>query len=392
MKTKIVFCNHFARPNWLDGAEVSLLQIINALPAERFEKYLISPTKGVLTQLAEAAGIPVEIVPVSLIWSMGGLAQPTNANSIRQHIKQVMGEETGRVFQLKRLLRLIQPHFMLINTSVNVIPAQIGKNMGIKTIWFPREYFRGRIQESFQLLNEFSDQLWVSSSAMFELLNQSPLLRSKLAKIPNFVDLVNLEEPNWQQFREQFRGQYGLLPTQVGICFWSSISPKKGIFDFIQLASILKQRHGENVKFFVAGSASNEAYVQQALVKCKELQIETDLRFVGFFPYSQTILPAMDIIVLPSHFMESFSRSALDAMVYQKPVVAYSGGGIGELVKHGLTGYLVPKGDIEGLSKYCSTLIVNPSLRVKLGNEARQTVEASFSAAKVIPQIIKALR
>lgn len=391
MKIKIVFCNHYARPNWLDGAEVSLFQIINALPTERFEKYLISPTQGVLTQLAENSGIPVEIAPISLIWSMGGLAQPTNVNSIRQHIKQVMAEEAGRIYHLKRFLRLIQPHFILINTSVNVIPAMIGKNMGIKTIWFPREYFRGRIQESFQLLNEFGDQIWVSSSAMFELLNQSHSLHSKLSKIPNFIDISNLEEPNWSQFREQFRRQYDLLPTQVAICFWSSISPKKGIFDFIQLASILKQRHGENIKFFVAGSTSNETYEQQALVKCKELHIENDLRFVGFFPHSQTVLPGMDIIVLPSYFMESFSRSALDAMVYQKPVVAYSGGGIGELVKHGLTGYLVPKGDIEGLSEYCSNLIVKPLLRQKLGNEARQLAEVNFSASKVIPQIINAL-
>ncbi len=393
MRLKIAFCNHFARSNWLDGAEVSLLQIISALPSAEFEKFLITPNNGEMPQIVQRMGIPVHIAPLSLMWSMGGISRPEQSRfpSIQRQLQHLLTAENRVILQYKQFLKTIRPQLLLVNTSVNVLPAVIGKQLGIKTIWFPREYFRGNLQETCRILDQYSDQIWVASQTMEKLLQASPQLTPKLRKIPNFIDLTQLEETRWPDYRQEIRSRYGLTPAQTAICYWSSISPMKGIIDFIAMAKQLKEQHGPKAKFFVAGCASQDIYLQQAKAKSTEFGLDDDLVFTGFFPYSQQCLPGMDIVVHPSHFAETFSRSALDAMTYRKPLIAYNSGALAELIVHQVTGYLVTKGDVQGLGKACAALIADPGLRETMGNAGRRIVEERYSAAQVLPLMLNAL-
>jgi glycosyltransferase involved in cell wall biosynthesis len=393
MKVKIVFCNHYARPGWLDGAEVSLLQIISALPANQFEKVLVTPAMGEMPQLAQKLGVTVHVAPLSLVWSMGGIAKYNKGrySGIQQHLKYLLSAENAEIFRFKRFLTSIRPQLLFINTGVNVLPAIVGKRLGIQTVWFPREFFRGDFVETYQVLNQFSDQIWVASAAMENLLRSSAQLSVKLLRVPNFIDLANLEENQWANQRQILRNRYGLSPSQTAICYWSSISPLKGISDFIQMAHHLREQHGQKVKFFVAGSASHDAYLQQAIAQSKALGLQNELLFVGFFPHPQHFLPGMDIVIHPSQFTETFSRTALDAMAFRKPIVSYNSGAITELVRQDVTGFLVSKGDIMGLCKFCSTLIVDPELRQLMGNSGRQMVENHYSTAQVLPLMLNAL-
>jgi glycosyltransferase involved in cell wall biosynthesis len=76
---------------------------------------------------------------------------------------------------------------------------------------------------------------------------------------------------------------------------------------------------------------------------------------------------------------EGFPLSILEAMRAGLPVVASSVGGIGESVLDGETGYLAPRGDVDGLRDRIERLLSAPSTRIRLGANGRLRYEKQFT-------------
>jgi D-inositol-3-phosphate glycosyltransferase len=74
------------------------------------------------------------------------------------------------------------------------------------------------------------------------------------------------------------------------------------------------------------------------------------------------------VTVLPSYY-ESFGMVALEAMACGSPVIASRVGGLVTTVRDGVTGFLVPDGDVEALAERIATLVADPELRWRLGRE-----------------------
>jgi glycosyltransferase involved in cell wall biosynthesis len=85
----------------------------------------------------------------------------------------------------------------------------------------------------------------------------------------------------------------------------------------------------------------------------------------------ERILAAVDVAVVPSVVDEAFCYSALEAIASGRPVVAFDGGGVPELVIDGETGVLARTGDVDGLATGISRLLANRVLRGRLGSNGR---------------------
>jgi glycosyltransferase involved in cell wall biosynthesis len=69
----------------------------------------------------------------------------------------------------------------------------------------------------------------------------------------------------------------------------------------------------------------------------------------------------------------------IEAMAYQKPVVAFDVGGISEWLKDRKTGYLVQSGDIRDLAEKIDLILRNPTLAEAMGHQARIVAENIFA-------------
>ena len=76
----------------------------------------------------------------------------------------------------------------------------------------------------------------------------------------------------------------------------------------------------------------------------KELGVADSIRFLGYVSPIQEAIEGSAIVVVPS-LGEGFGMVALESMERARPVIAAEIGGLGELVKHGETGLLVPPGE-----------------------------------------------
>jgi glycosyltransferase involved in cell wall biosynthesis len=94
------------------------------------------------------------------------------------------------------------------------------------------------------------------------------------------------------------------------------------------------------------------------------------------------ILAASDLFVLPS-LSEGLPRSIMEAMASRLPVVATDVGGVGELVSHGSTGYLVPSEDAEALVGRMAEILGSPALGNAMGETGYQRLLEEFSMERM---------
>jgi len=115
------------------------------------------------------------------------------------------------------------------------------------------------------------------------------------------------------------------------------------------------------------------------------------VRFV--VPAAEAELPLLyrraRVFVLPSVERTIYGRTVpisellgltlLEAMASGTPVVASRVGGVPEIVEDGVTGFLVPPGDVEALRDRLAYLLAHPRQAARLGAAAREHVLARFT-------------
>jgi len=74
------------------------------------------------------------------------------------------------------------------------------------------------------------------------------------------------------------------------------------------------------------------------------------------------------------------------------PVVTTNVGSMAEIVQHGVTGYVVPPYDEEGVASLTDTLLRDPALRRRLGQAGLQFATAHFGVDKCVEQHLLAYR
>jgi glycosyltransferase involved in cell wall biosynthesis len=67
-------------------------------------------------------------------------------------------------------------------------------------------------------------------------------------------------------------------------------------------------------------------------------------------------------------------------MAAGKAVVASRVGAIPKVIDHGVNGWLIDSGDVNGLATGLKEILRSKDFRTRLGRAARQTIEARFSA------------
>jgi glycosyltransferase involved in cell wall biosynthesis len=72
------------------------------------------------------------------------------------------------------------------------------------------------------------------------------------------------------------------------------------------------------------------------------------------------------LLAVPSSY-EGFGIVYLEAMRFGLPVIAAAAGGAGEIVSHGVTGFLAPPGDAASLARYLTSLMQNRDLLAGMG-------------------------
>ncbi len=132
----------------------------------------------------------------------------------------------------------------------------------------------------------------------------------------------------------------------------------------------------------IIGSGSLETELKQEAIR---LGIEEFVYFPGRLTNPFSVLSRCDLFVLSSRY-EGFPNALLEAMVCGLPPVSFDcPSGPGEIIKHGVNGFLIPPGDVKALKETLHVLMRDEGLRSNIGKEAI-TVRDRFAVDKIMKQ------
>jgi glycosyltransferase involved in cell wall biosynthesis len=106
----------------------------------------------------------------------------------------------------------------------------------------------------------------------------------------------------------------------------------------------------------------------------EQLGITNRIHWRGFTENPERIYAHLRVLAVPSR-AESFGIAALEAMSWGVPVVATEVGGLPELVRHNVTGLLVPPDDEAALAKALRRVLLDRELTAQLGAAGRAEAE-----------------
>lgn len=136
---------------------------------------------------------------------------------------------------------------------------------------------------------------------------------------------------------------------------------------------------GQPFELFLAGDGPERARLEKIAAN---LGISERVKFLGGIEDVPALLSNAHLLVHPSR-SEGLSNTILEGMAEGLPVVATNVGGTPELITDGKTGLLVPPDQPALLADRIRQLLVNPSLRARLGKAGLEQVRDRCSLASI---------
>jgi len=176
----------------------------------------------------------------------------------------------------------------------------------------------------------------------------------------------------WTPLPEGEEIERGEHPRIVSI---GRIAFNKGYDVLLKALAMVKER-GQMFECRIAGHGP---YVEQIQAIIKELGLENEVTMLGGLTEEECRHEARraDMFALAS-YKEPLGVVYQEAMSVGLPTIGTSAGGVGDVIKDGENGLLVPPYEVEPLADAIMRLIEDPGLRKRLGEAGRKTVVANF--------------
>jgi len=112
-------------------------------------------------------------------------------------------------------------------------------------------------------------------------------------------------------------------------------------------------------------------------------EFEDNIIFYGELDSTKEFYEKIDIFLLTS-ISEGFPNVLLEAMSYKIPVISSNVGGVPDLIKHKENGLIFESNDLESFYNNIITLISDESMRIKISQNATNTINEGFTLDTMI--------
>lgn len=173
--------------------------------------------------------------------------------------------------------------------------------------------------------------------------------------------------PNSYQPKEEFGIEEVDLKQKTEIGFVGRLTIEKGFFDFVEVARRMPQ-----YSFRVAGDPS--------LIP-EDLDIPSNLILEGLLNRDQMVkfYKKCKMILFLSHWYEGFPMVLLESMYYCTPLIVTNLGVMPEVIEHGVTGSVVPVGDIDTIIQEVEKLYNDDNFYMDVIQKARNKIITLYS-------------
>lgn len=372
---RVAFYNHTSE---VSGAEINLLLIAGSL--KQAEPIVFAPA-GTLETMAREASLPTVRVPgprarlsknpLRVLRGLAGMLRAgfVFARKVRKHRIDLIHANSLRAGMMAAAFAWL--HRRPIVWHVQDTPPRGAAGLVVNRL----------------IRSSAGAVIGISDSVLKGL--DSRRLEGKLNRVHNAVELREVSELEKRIFRKRLREEMGTPASGELVVIIGQITAWKRQSDAIAAVHELLAR-GRDAHLWIVGEArfreENKAYERSLRDEVKRLNLQERVTFTGFRTDITEICSAADLLFLCSD-NEPFGRVIIEAMALSVPVVATNGGGVPEIIEHGVSGLLYETGRIDQLADGAERLMTDRSLRERIGRSAAERVKKHFAIEGAVDRI-----
>jgi glycosyltransferase involved in cell wall biosynthesis len=321
------------------------------------------------------------------------------------HFPRLLFRNFSQLQEEKRLLDAFQPDVLLaVSSYANFSALLAARSRRLPFVLFcdgPVEYeyslFFHQVYYSYPLVargvegwNVRAAQRVITISEILKgYLMRYNVPAGKIQVVPNGVDpLAFRAQPPDQELQERLGLQGRVVVGYIGNFEYFGHVPQ-----FVALAGDLGRTFPQLAFLFVGEGTATPQLRQEAA----QAGLQDRFIFTGTLPHAQVpaYLSLMDIVISPyrdDYLFYGSSMKLLEYMAGGKAVLFPALGQIKEVLTDGYNGLLYEPGDQETMGQKLRELLSNPELRARLGVNARQTIERSWTWERQAAKIARVLQ
>ena len=279
-------------------------------------------------------------------------------------------------------LNILHVHYAIPHASAAVNAKQIlatyGIDLPIVTTLHGTDITLLGKDKSFKPVIEYAINMSDAVTVVSEDLKRETLehfnIKKEIQTIPNFIDLSLYQQQVDENLRSNFANKEEFIITHI-----SNFRTVKRVGDVVKIFEKVNKEIPS--KLLMIGDGPERIKAEEL---CRELGLDTKVKFLGKLRVIEKMLAISDVFVLPSE-TESFGLVALEAMASKTAVISTNSGGITEVNIDGKTGFLSNVGDVDKMAKDTITLLKNPQLLESFKTNALAHAN-SFALKNVLPK------
>lgn len=296
-----------------------------------------------------------------------------------QVVEMTMGgdADAGMALRLARLIRVERPDIVHLHSrrGADLWGGIAAKLTGTRCV-LSRRVDNPEPRWLVALKYRLYDHVITISEGIREVLLSEGLAPQRVSCVRSAVDAAPYLQPvDAATFRREFE-----LPENarvIGVV--AQLIARKGHRYVIEAMTPLRASHPDvRVIFFGQGPLREELEGELA-----ERGLTEVIRFAGFRTDLPRWLGGLDILAHPAD-MEGLGVSLLQASAAAVPIVTSRAGGLPEAVADGVSGLLIPPGDVAALTAALARLLDDAGLRRRLGEAGRARILAEFSVDAMV--------
>ncbi|HCR4019280.1 TPA: glycosyltransferase, partial [Morganella morganii] len=180
------------------------------------------------------------------------------------------------------------------------------------------------------------------------------------------------------------------INDRISFLFIGRLLKEKGIYEFINAASKIKQIYPE-VEFIVLGDIDKANPSSLTEIELKSLINHNIITYPGFVKNIQEWISKSNVFVLPS-YREGLPRSTQEAMAMGLAIITTDVPGCRDTVIDGLNGLIIKPWSSQDLYNKMVYLINNPNLINQMGKESYSLARNNYDQNKTNKELLDFLR
>ncbi|MEC1624890.1 N-acetyl-alpha-D-glucosaminyl L-malate synthase BshA [Bacillus mojavensis] len=278
-------------------------------------------------------------------------------------------------------LDIIHAHYALPHAVCAYLAKQMLKrNIGIVTTLHGTDItvlgYDPSLKDLIRFAIEASDRVTAVSSALAAETYDLIKPEKKIETIYNFIDERVYLKKNTAAIKEK----HGILPDEKVVIHVSNFRKVKRVQDVIQVFRNIAGK--TKAKLLLVGDGPEKSVACELV---RKYGLEKQVLMLGNQDRVEELYSISDLKLLLSE-KESFGLVLLEAMACGVPCIGTNIGGIPEVIKNNVSGFLVDVGDIEAASAKAVRILEDEQLSKRFTEAAMEMLNNEFSSQKIVSQ------